>query len=234
MSAGNAARQHPLWALVLWALLFLLPVVAKAAATTIAVSGDVTMQPKSGATGQLAEGQRVESGATIKTAANGSMTLRFDDGQLTALSANTTYVINEYRFNAHKPEEGGVVSTLLRGGLRTVTGLIGKLNPGEVLVKTSVATIGIRGTDYQLFLDSRLHVHVLDGTIGVRNQGGEQLFSPNTEPTGIAASQTDRPMPVRFSELPADAQGAFRQLEANPIVGGKPANPSDPTCSDRR
>ena len=234
MNDGNAVPRYPLWALLVWMLLVLTPISADAAATTIAVSGDVTMQPKSGSAGQLAEGQRVESGATLKTAANGSMTLRFDDGQLTALSANTTYVINEYRFNAHKPEEGGVVSTLLRGGLRTVTGLIGKLNPGEVLVKTSVATIGIRGTDYQLFLDGRLHVHVLDGAIGVRNQGGEQVFSPRTEPTGIATSQIERPVPVRFSELPADAQGAFRQLEANPVVGSKPANPSDPTCADRR
>jgi hypothetical protein len=38
--------------------------------------------------------------------------------------------------------------SLLKGGFRSVSGLIGKLNPDEYRVATPVATIGIRGTDY--------------------------------------------------------------------------------------
>jgi hypothetical protein len=207
---------------------------AWAAATTLAVGGTVSVTPKSGAAGPLAEGQRVETGSSIKTGLNSNTTLRFDDGQLVALSANTTYTIDDYRFNAHKPAEGTFVSTLVQGGMRSVTGLLGKLNPGEVKVKATVATVGIRGTDYQLFLDSRLNVHVLDGTIVVSNRGGEELFSKDVQPTGIVADLLSKPRPVLFTELPVDAQASFRQLETNPFINTRQPNPNDPSCSDRR
>lgn len=41
---------------------------------------------------------------------------------------------------------------LLRGGFRAVSGLIGKGNSNEYRVASPVATIGIRGTDYETFL----------------------------------------------------------------------------------
>ncbi len=41
---------------------------------------------------------------------------------------------------------------LLKGGLRTVTGLIGHGNAGAYQLKTPTATIGIRGTDYQTWI----------------------------------------------------------------------------------
>ena len=208
--------------------------VANAAATAVAVSGSVTVAPKVGDTGPMAEGQRIEAGALITTGANGTTTIRFDDGQLVALSVNTAYSLSLFRFNPHKPKEGSIAASLLRGGLRTVTGIIGKSNPDEVKIKTSVATVGIRGTDFQLYLDSRLHFHVLEGVIGVSNQAGEELFSPKTEPTGLVNSFGDKATPIRYVDLPADAQGSFRQLEANSIVGNKPSNPNDPTCADRR
>lgn len=41
---------------------------------------------------------------------------------------------------------------LLKGGFRTVTGLIGKSDRAQYRVSTQTATIGIRGTDYQVIL----------------------------------------------------------------------------------
>lgn len=41
---------------------------------------------------------------------------------------------------------------LLKGGFRTVSGLIGKANPQDYRVSTPVATIGIRGTDYYVYI----------------------------------------------------------------------------------
>ncbi|MDR3416133.1 MAG: hypothetical protein P4L83_08100 [Nevskia sp.] len=38
---------------------------------------------------------------------------------------------------------------LLKGGFRSISGLVGKLNHDEYQVATPVATIGIRGTDYE-------------------------------------------------------------------------------------
>lgn len=53
------------------------------------------------------------------------------------------------------PSSGGLQRAflrLLKGGFRTVSGLIGKANPEEYRVTTPVATIGIRGTDYYAYL----------------------------------------------------------------------------------
>jgi len=76
-----------------------------AAATTQALSGDVQMAPANGEYGSLAFGQRVETGATIKTASTGRVVLRFDDGQMVSIAESSLFVINNYKFNAHKPEE---------------------------------------------------------------------------------------------------------------------------------
>jgi hypothetical protein len=42
------------------------------------------------------------------------------------------------------------VFNLLKGGFRAVTGAIGKRNHSSVTYKTAVATIGIRGTDFEV------------------------------------------------------------------------------------
>jgi len=87
---------------------------------------------------------------------------------------------------------------LIKGGFRTVSGLIGKSNAEEYRVTTPVATIGIRGTDYYTFIcdlacasdsviqeslelanvDRGLAVgatlsSVISGSIGVTNAGGQ-------------------------------------------------------------
>ena len=57
------------------------------------------------------------------------------------------WLIN-YAFNKAKPNEGTLLFNFIRGGMRTVSGAIGKVNRSNYSVKTPVATIGIRGTSY--------------------------------------------------------------------------------------
>ncbi|MFA5938607.1 MAG: hypothetical protein WC809_04555 [Sinimarinibacterium sp.] len=65
---------------------------------------------------------------------------------------------------------------LLKGGFRTVSGLIGKGNPDEYRINTPVATIGIRGTDYWVILCDEMCANdpiLLDNLPpGVNPQGG--------------------------------------------------------------
>lgn len=215
-------------------ILFFWSFVAHAAATALAVNGAVHVAPAQGAAGPLAVGQRVESGATLKTAANAGTTLRFDDGQMIALSGNSTYVIDDYRFDPHKPEQGGFISTLLKGGLRAVSGLIGERNTKEIQFRTETATIGIRGTDFNLFFDGRLHMVVRQGAIAATNEAGEGVFAADGYAIGLVLDKQTKARPASLSEFPAEAQAAFRQLDDNPELGAKARNPSDPGCSDRR
>lgn len=206
---------------------------AWASATTLSVSGDAQVIPKGGSSARLAEGQRVDSGATLKTGPNSGVTIRFDDGQLLALTSNSNLVIDEYRFNPHKPEEGGLLTSLFRGGMRTVTGLIGKASPESVKVTTPVATIGIRGTDFQLFVEDRLFISVGDGAIGVANASGETVFDGAKQPLGIVPDAQTKARAATLSEFSADAVAAMRRLDIEPNFGTRKPNPNDPSCADR-
>jgi len=79
---------------------------------------------------------------------------------------------------------------LVRGGFRTITGYIGHKNKRNYRVKTSVATIGIRGTHYGLMvcsdgscnneseaLQDGVYGGVVDGSISVSNNSGEYIFN---------------------------------------------------------
>ena len=205
-----------------------------AAATTQAVSGDVQMAPAKGDYGVLAFGQRVESGATIKTGGNGRVVLRFDDGQMMSISEGSLFVITDYKFNAHKPAESNFAVSLFKGGMRAVTGAIGEANKNNVTIKTQVATVGIRGTDFQLFMENKLYINVLSGAIVATNEAGSMVFDAKLQPTGQVLSAQARPTAAPPTAFPAAAQGAFRLQQQQPLMGPvKDPNPQDPTCKDR-
>lgn len=82
---------------------------------------------------------------SVGPAASVGISLR--DETLLSLGPRSTMVLEEFAFNPVS-RDGRVDTTLLRGTLRYVTGLIGSLNPGAVSVKTPTATVGIRGTDF--------------------------------------------------------------------------------------
>ena len=98
----------------------------------------------------LAKGSVVMSGDTITTA-NGSLAhIRFNDGAYVSLKSNSNFRIDEYRYEEEEAEQSRGFFSLLKGGLRTITGLIGKRDNNNYRMSTSVATIGIRGTHYDL------------------------------------------------------------------------------------
>lgn len=214
--------------LLLWSSLTL------AAATTQAISGDVQMAPAKGDYGSLAFGQRVESGATIKTEANGRVVLRFDDGQMVSIAESSLFVVNDYKFNAHKPAESNFFVTLVKGGMRAVTGVIGETNKSNVTIKTPVATMGIRGTDFQLFMDNKLYINVLQGAISATNDGGTAIFDAKSQPSGQVLNSRTKAQPAPPAAFPVSAQGAFRLQQQQPLMGPtKAPNPTDPNCNDR-
>lgn len=91
-------------------------------------------------------GDTIPAGQTVITAANSTVVLQFPDGQLAALTPNTRMTIEQYQFN-EKAKTGNISLNLLGGGMRAVTGLIGRSAPDKVAYKAGTATIGIRGTD---------------------------------------------------------------------------------------
>lgn len=137
------------------------------------VTGTVTAKSGDGSTRQLQKGDIINGGDKISTQA-GRVQIRFTDGGFVSLQPNTVFGVDEYLYTNRKPEETSLFFSLLQGGMRTLTGAIGKVNKQSYKVRTPVATIGIRGTEYLASLTERgLIVSVGSGFVNVANEHGD-------------------------------------------------------------
>ena len=109
------------------------------------LQGMATAQQAGGPLRFVSSGDTVSEGDVITTTEKGFAVLAFTDGGKITLRPSTTFVIEKYAHNAGA--EYGLMA-LLKGGMRAVTGLINKRNPGGLQFHTVTATIGIRGTSF--------------------------------------------------------------------------------------
>ena len=146
-----ARRQYPRAALAAL-IVALLPGAASAEAARVTFShGPVAATAADGARRALARGAEIDAGDTISTG-RGRAQLRFTDGSFVSLKPNTDFRVDEYAFKGGNDTNERGFFSLLRGGLRTITGLVGRVRKGRYRMRTSVATLGIRGTEYNLDL----------------------------------------------------------------------------------
>src|SRR3954464_6219997 len=108
-------------------------------------SGQVTRTAASGGAGTLAKGAAIESGDTIVTGSEGRTQIRFSDGGVVSLAPNSQFKLTNYA-DEGDPAKDRFVVDFLRGGMRALTGLIGKREKANYKVVTTTATIGIRGS----------------------------------------------------------------------------------------
>jgi hypothetical protein len=141
---------------------------AAPAAKVVYATGEVSAIDAGGARRAVQRGDFIASGDTVVTA-DGRTQLKLTDGAFVALDPNTEYVIETYRFDEASPDSGRSVFNLVRGGVRFVTGAIGKVNRKNWRMRTAVATLGIRGTGaYLRYGDDTLKalfVDVSEGTL---------------------------------------------------------------------
>jgi len=104
---------------------------------------------------------------TVTTGADSRTQLRMIDGGLLSLKQLSQVNIASYDFNPVN-KEGSVAMSLVKGGLRTLTGALIKKNNNYQLT-TPVASIGVRGTHYSAHMDKNdLLLAVWDGEIHVQ------------------------------------------------------------------
>src|SRR5688572_30184983 len=115
--------------LAFMALAFTELVFANAVATT--VTGNVSVQTGTASARPLRLGDEVRQGDTVSTGAGSAVVLKFDDGQIAALTANSRMAISRYQYNT-QARTGNVLLSLIDGGMRTITGLIGRNSPQNV------------------------------------------------------------------------------------------------------
>ena len=146
--------------------------------------GKVFSKSKDGTENKLKRRGKVFEGDTITVGKKSRLQLRFVDNQLVVLKADTVFRIDEYKFKDKKDSDKSAALSLLKGGMRSVTGLIGKSARDKYKVKTPVATMGVRGTHYVIQICSGncgdgvqgIVGTVLQGAIVMSNDAGSQEF----------------------------------------------------------
>ena len=190
----NHAQKEPSGRKLLAAAVasLLVPVGAGAAVGRIDfASGDVSGKDAQGKERRLTRGATINEGDTIVTG-RGRAQIRFSDGARTALLPNSEFRVDTYRYEAQKEEESRGFFSLLKGGLRTITGAIGRTRRDGYRVTTPTATIGIRGTEYLAVLGNSLSVWVGGGEIEACNRGGCETFEGGE--SGYVADEDSKPI----------------------------------------
>lgn len=167
------------------------------AGTVLFATGDVTAERESAVT--LTKGDKVLDNDIVATGDAARAQLLLLDGAKVAIRPNSRLRIDEFVFqgassNASTPvvstSGDRSVATLIKGGLRTITGAIGKQDESAYEVRTPVGVLGIRGTEYSAVfcnadcdwvpgvnpnapIQDGLYLGVTEGSIFFRNENGD-------------------------------------------------------------
>ena len=116
------------------------------------VAGDASVST-AGQTVKAETGTPVLLGSVLRTGQNGSMGVTFKDETVMSFGPDTELSVDEYLY-APAQDKLKLGSTLSKGSLNYISGVIAKLKPEAVSVKTPSGTIGIRGTQFVVKVES--------------------------------------------------------------------------------
>ena len=150
----------------------------------VTVEGSVSATRADGTQVTLTTDSPVFQGDVIETASDGAVGLVFNDDTTFSLGESARMVLDKLIYN---PDTGVGESTfsIIQGAFVFVTGEIAGSQPDAMIVRTPVATIGIRGTTVagQISIDGTDSTISLladaDGSVGqivITTNSGEQLF----------------------------------------------------------
>lgn len=138
-------------ALLVFALCAAFPAFAQTAGKFLVTVGEVKLVGKDGKSRAVQRGGELLEGDTIVTGANSLAQIRLQDNGLLSVRPNTEMKLDKFSFAGADDRKATLLISLVQGGLRSITGLIGKVHREGYKISTATATIGIRGTDHEPF-----------------------------------------------------------------------------------
>lgn len=91
----------------------------------------------------LLEGAEISEGDIITVGEKSFVVIQFEDGSKLTIRPNSEIIVTKYTM------EGAEIE-LVSGGLRLITGLIAKENPDQYKIRTPIALMGVRGTEFSI------------------------------------------------------------------------------------
>ncbi|MEI8303768.1 MAG: FecR family protein [Burkholderiales bacterium] len=205
-------------------------------AVVTGASGDTVLLRAGSLTSPVRSGTQLTAGDRLFTRDGGRIALRFSDGAVMALHPNTEFRIDDYQYDT--ADQRSFLS-LMRGALRTVTGVIGRRQRDDYRLNTPSATIGIRGTEYEAREtvcppsgcapgeQPGLALRVLQGRVAVSNEAGSLEIGAGA--TGLVPDRRSPPvLAAQIAPSPAVLLPAVPPPAAPSSAAPSPAAPSPP------
>jgi len=185
------------------------------------VSGQVQITSASGKVRSLKKADVVNESDTLTTAKDSSAQIKMLDGGLVAVRPDSQLKFDSFVFTGEEDGNERSFFSLLRGGFRAITGLVGHKNKANYRITTAGATIGVRGTDHETFVvvpGSDMAAIAPAGTYNKVNVGetvmttekGTLNILPNQMGFSSAVNQLPQLQPVNlniFSVMPPPGNG---------------------------
>jgi hypothetical protein len=168
--------------------------------------GGASVTGADGRTRPATRGSELDTGDVVRTT-DGRVQIRMTDGAYISLQPNTEWGIKNYRFEGKTDGTESAFYSLVKGAMRTVTGLVGRVNRNRYQVGTPTATVGIRGTGglIQILPDGSTLVQGTSGIWFLANPSGSIDI-----PAGVSGL------------APADPKQAPQETAAVPFAGPTP------------
>ncbi|TAN52300.1 MAG: hypothetical protein EPN21_04485 [Methylococcaceae bacterium] len=221
-TTGHWEDETGLSAPRLWIIVWLLAFTPAAwaldsAGAILALSGQVEVL-RAGQTLAATRQMPLYSGDTIVTG-DGQTQIRFSDESLLTLYRDTRFALDEYQYNGNAADRAQF--SLIDGLMHTLTGRMDKAN---YLLKTRLANLAVRGTEYSALLDHALNVSVLAGRVELSNTAG--LLSIAAGQNALVAGPAVMPM---LSDIKLDPLGQVSgRTSAKPVGSGQQPAPGTP------
>jgi len=212
--------------------------------------GDVKVS-RGGQTIPLAKGASLQAGDGVITGIASNAQLRMSDGAVIALRAQSEFKINQYSFNGKADGSEKAELSLVKGGVRAVTGAIGRENKDNLKINAVVATVGIRGTGFNINIceancfnldktpvKDGLYAGVFEGKIVVKNEASAEAVGVNqyvyvankdSAPKFILAPPNFLPDPLtgQKSAKPKGRSEAATEIPSLAVAVSAPAKAAD-------
>jgi hypothetical protein len=126
------------------------PNAVQASAKLVGTQGEINALDAGGQRRRLVDGGSVFPGDLLETGKDTRTVLVFRDDTKISLGSNTRFRVDNFVYDDKNAGEGRFLVSLLRGSVRALTGLIAKSNTRNVGFSTATATVGIRGTGFDM------------------------------------------------------------------------------------
>ena len=124
--------------------------IAEDSAGMVVASRGEVLAASNGGSRELKQGDYVYINDEIMTANRSFAVIQFVDGAKVTVRPDSLMIVETYVYNGDGDDAATL--SLVSGGLRVITGAMAKTNPENYKVRTPVALMGVRGTEFAIML----------------------------------------------------------------------------------